>query len=242
MYVAGLGDSGQLGLGMERRQKAAQVFTLIPFQYQDYNVVNITAGVAHNSRSNSSRCQQQISQYICSYTMDIKSIQQFHVYTCTYMYIHVHVCTYTAQQYVQNCCGMASDTAVLSRITAMISRCIAHKTVVQNSVGYQPAATLSSNCHSLLAYSTLTDYQPVATLFSNCHSLPACSTLTDRLLSLSIHTPHSTADRVWEDLHLWPGLCRTAWPRRNQEPPSGTHTHTHTHTHAHTHTTYINIV
>ena len=51
MYVTGLGDSGQLGLGMERRQKAAMVFTLIPFQYEDYNIVSVTAAIAHNSKS-----------------------------------------------------------------------------------------------------------------------------------------------------------------------------------------------
>jgi alpha-tubulin suppressor-like RCC1 family protein len=45
MYVTGLGDSGQLGLGME---KSALVFTLIPFQYEEYNIVSVTAGIAHN--------------------------------------------------------------------------------------------------------------------------------------------------------------------------------------------------
>ena len=47
MYVTGLGDSGQLGLGME---KSALVFTLIPFQYEEYNIVSVTAGIAHNSK------------------------------------------------------------------------------------------------------------------------------------------------------------------------------------------------
>ena len=47
MYVTGLGDSGQLGLGME---KSALIFTLIPFQYEEYNVVSVTAGIAHNSK------------------------------------------------------------------------------------------------------------------------------------------------------------------------------------------------
>lgn len=50
MYVTGLGDSGQLGLGTERRQKSSLIFTLIPFQYEDYNIVSITAGIAHNSK------------------------------------------------------------------------------------------------------------------------------------------------------------------------------------------------
>lgn len=61
MYVTGLGDSGQLGLGTERRQKSALVFTLIPFQYDDYNVVSITAGIAHNSRL---KPNSQIVKYI----------------------------------------------------------------------------------------------------------------------------------------------------------------------------------
>lgn len=50
MYVTGLGDSGQLGLGTERRQKSSLIFTLIPFQYEDYNIVSVTAGIAHNSK------------------------------------------------------------------------------------------------------------------------------------------------------------------------------------------------
>ena len=58
MYVTGLGDSGQLGLGMERRQKAALVFTLIPFQYENYNIISISAGIAHNSKL----------LYLCWYT------------------------------------------------------------------------------------------------------------------------------------------------------------------------------
>lgn len=52
MYVAGLGDSGQLGLGTERRQKSSLIFTLIPFQYENYNIVSVTAGIAHNSKMN----------------------------------------------------------------------------------------------------------------------------------------------------------------------------------------------
>lgn len=52
MYVTGLGDSGQLGLGTERRQKSSLIFTLIPFQYENYHIVSITAGIAHNSKMN----------------------------------------------------------------------------------------------------------------------------------------------------------------------------------------------
>lgn len=48
MYVTGLGDSGQLGLGIKKA--IAQDPTLIPFQYEDYAIVQITAGVAHSSK------------------------------------------------------------------------------------------------------------------------------------------------------------------------------------------------
>lgn len=46
VYVAGLGDSGQLGLGT--RKAIARDPTLIPFQYEDYSIVQIIAGIAHN--------------------------------------------------------------------------------------------------------------------------------------------------------------------------------------------------
>ena len=48
MYVAGLGDSGQLGLGT--RKAVAQDPKLVPFQYEEYTIVQITAGIAHNSK------------------------------------------------------------------------------------------------------------------------------------------------------------------------------------------------
>ena len=47
MFVSGLGDSGQLGLGT--RKAIAQDPILVPFQYEDYTIVQITAGIAHNS-------------------------------------------------------------------------------------------------------------------------------------------------------------------------------------------------
>ena len=47
VYVTGLGDSGQLGLGC--RKAIAQDATLISFPYEDYTIVQITAGIAHNS-------------------------------------------------------------------------------------------------------------------------------------------------------------------------------------------------
>ena len=49
VYVVGLGDSGQLGLGP--RTMAAPVPTCIPFPYEEYNIVHIAAGIAHNSAS-----------------------------------------------------------------------------------------------------------------------------------------------------------------------------------------------
>ena len=48
VYVNGQGDSGQLGLG--NRQGIAADPTLVPFPYDEYNVVFITAGIAHNSK------------------------------------------------------------------------------------------------------------------------------------------------------------------------------------------------
>lgn len=47
VYVAGLGDSGQLGLGC--RKAMSQDPTLVSFQYDDYTIVQIVAGIAHNS-------------------------------------------------------------------------------------------------------------------------------------------------------------------------------------------------
>ena len=48
VYVAGQGDSGQLGLGP--RIAGAEVATCIPFPYDEFNIVHITAGIAHNGR------------------------------------------------------------------------------------------------------------------------------------------------------------------------------------------------
>jgi len=45
--VTGLGDSGQLGMGTNRA--IAQDPTLIPFEYEKYTIVQVTAGIAHNS-------------------------------------------------------------------------------------------------------------------------------------------------------------------------------------------------
>ncbi len=47
MYAVGQGDSGQLGLGP--RVGGAAVATLVPFPYDEYNIVNVSAGIAHNS-------------------------------------------------------------------------------------------------------------------------------------------------------------------------------------------------
>lgn len=47
MFVTGQGDSGQLGLGPG--VAAAPVPTLIPFPWNDFNIIQITAGIAHNS-------------------------------------------------------------------------------------------------------------------------------------------------------------------------------------------------
>ena len=49
VFVTGLGDSGQLGLGT--RKAIAQDPTLVPFQYDDYTIVQITAGIAHSSKT-----------------------------------------------------------------------------------------------------------------------------------------------------------------------------------------------
>ncbi len=46
MYTVGQGDSGQLGLG--NRVSGASVATRIPFPYDEYNIVHIAAGIAHN--------------------------------------------------------------------------------------------------------------------------------------------------------------------------------------------------
>ena len=51
MYVTGLGDCGQLGLGT--RREMARDPTLIPFQYDDYSIAQIAVGIAHNSKSDS---------------------------------------------------------------------------------------------------------------------------------------------------------------------------------------------
>ena len=48
MYVVGQGDSGQLGLGP--RVGGATVATRIPFPYDEYNIVHIAAGIAHNGQ------------------------------------------------------------------------------------------------------------------------------------------------------------------------------------------------
>lgn len=53
MYVAGLGDSGQLGLGC--RKAIAQDPTPVQFQYDDYSIIQITAGIAHNSKKRLTR-------------------------------------------------------------------------------------------------------------------------------------------------------------------------------------------
>ncbi len=47
MYAVGQGDSGQLGLGP--RVGGAVMATLVPFPYDEYNIVNVSAGIAHNS-------------------------------------------------------------------------------------------------------------------------------------------------------------------------------------------------
>ena len=49
VFVTGLGDSGQLGLGT--RKAITQDPTLVPFQYDDHTIVQITAGIAHNSKT-----------------------------------------------------------------------------------------------------------------------------------------------------------------------------------------------
>ena len=61
MYVTGLGDSGQLGLGVKKA--IAQDPTLIPFQYDDYAIVQVMAGVAHSSKLSRSfsRAENNIS-------------------------------------------------------------------------------------------------------------------------------------------------------------------------------------
>lgn len=61
VYVTGQGDSGQLGLGP--RVAAAPVPTSILFPCDDYNIVYITAGIAHNSKCYT---LQRIHMYICS--------------------------------------------------------------------------------------------------------------------------------------------------------------------------------
>jgi len=48
VYVAGIGDSGQLGIGTNRGQATEPV--LIPFQYEDFKIVQISVGIAHNSK------------------------------------------------------------------------------------------------------------------------------------------------------------------------------------------------
>ena len=47
VYAAGQGESGQLGLGP--RAAVAPVPVCVPFPYQEYNIVFIAAGIAHNS-------------------------------------------------------------------------------------------------------------------------------------------------------------------------------------------------
>lgn len=61
VYVTGQGDSGQLGLGP--RVAAAPVPTSILFPCDDYNIVYITAGIAHNSKCYT---LQRIHMYVCS--------------------------------------------------------------------------------------------------------------------------------------------------------------------------------
>ncbi len=46
--MAGLGDSGQLGL-VTRRGVAIDP-TLVPFPYEDFNIVQLAVGIAHNSK------------------------------------------------------------------------------------------------------------------------------------------------------------------------------------------------
>jgi alpha-tubulin suppressor-like RCC1 family protein len=55
VYVAGLGDAGQLGLGC--RKAIAQHPALVNFQYADYTIVQITAGIAHNSKRQQCMCK-----------------------------------------------------------------------------------------------------------------------------------------------------------------------------------------
>lgn len=76
LYVTGLGDSGQLGLGMERHQKIALVFTLIPFPYEDYNIVSVTAGIAHNSKPCSTQTPGVPSKPL-TYTLVCWSVTQY---------------------------------------------------------------------------------------------------------------------------------------------------------------------
>lgn len=70
MYVTGLGDSGQLGLGTERSQKSSLILTLIPFQYEDYNIVSITAGIAHNSKSLEVYTLSPLPLHLCNSSAD----------------------------------------------------------------------------------------------------------------------------------------------------------------------------
>ena len=46
VYTVGQGDTGQLGLGDAMVSKTP---TCIPFPYDEYNIVSIAAGIAHNS-------------------------------------------------------------------------------------------------------------------------------------------------------------------------------------------------
>ena len=46
MYTVGQGDTGQLGLGDTMVSKTPMC---IPFPYDEYNIVSISAGIAHNS-------------------------------------------------------------------------------------------------------------------------------------------------------------------------------------------------
>lgn len=48
MYVAGIGGSGQLGIGTTRGLATEPI--LVPFQYDDYKIVQIAVGIAHNSK------------------------------------------------------------------------------------------------------------------------------------------------------------------------------------------------
>ena len=48
--MAGIGDSGQLGIGTNRGLATEPV--LVPSEYDDYKIVQIAVGIAHNSKLN----------------------------------------------------------------------------------------------------------------------------------------------------------------------------------------------